>query len=87
MGPWLTVILENASNVPHVLLEYKRPVADGGETSSMINFLTHYKQLINYASQIMFEHPEITLPPIILTGSHIVRLDSFYAGRSMGPRL
>lgn len=63
--------------MPHVLLECKRPVSNGGETSSIINFLTRYKQLINYASQILFKYLEITLPPIILTGRHIVRLDSF----------
>lgn len=62
------VILENASSVPRVLLEFKRPVSGEGETGrSLIHFLANYKQLVNYGSQILFVYPEIALLPIILT--------------------
>lgn len=58
------VLLEKPGGVPHTLVEYKRPGSGGAEG---LDLLTHVHQPLNYASQIMFEHPELSILPIILT--------------------
>lgn len=71
------IILECPGGVPRVLVEFKKPCTMNVEEANgqELNLLTHVHQPINYASQILFEHPEISTLPIILTDGH-----SFTAG-------
>lgn len=54
--------------MPRILLHHRQPVSGDGEADDkVVDLLAHYKQLVNYGSQILFAHPEIALLPIILT--------------------
>ena len=58
------VILDKPGGVPRLLVEYKKPSSTAGNE---LNLLTHVHQPLNYASQILFKHPDISILPIILT--------------------
>ena len=66
------VILEKPRGVPRVLVEFKKPTSSPSEG---LDLKTHDHQPINYASQILYKYPEISILPIILTDGK-----SFVAG-------
>lgn len=65
LAPGLT---GGSGGIPRVLVEYKKPVStEAGNGARRLYLSLHSAQVINYASQIMFEYPEIGILPIIIT--------------------